>query len=127
MACLPDEAHKQALFEDYVSQGGICKSQNQFNYSSAFFYNRGDLEQSMKFADLFFANVKDVFENRHRDYAQIFFQNLSPIFLGQPSHLERFKQIHEEVVKAGKGQTHFIKLLQDEIDELTLIIQVQSQ
>ena len=41
----------------------------------------------MKYAGLFFEKIDFVKTTYHRDYAEIFFENLSPAFLGEPAHL----------------------------------------
>jgi hypothetical protein len=66
--------------------------------------------------------VENVFSKHHRDYAEAFFECLSPSFLNEPSHMAKFKEILERAKKTDN--THFINLLEEEIEkmeEITLV------
>lgn len=81
--------------------------------------------QSAYFGDKFFEDVEEVFKKHHRDYAQVFFKNLSPVFLGRQSDLDKLLHILERGIKTDN--THFINLLKDEIGLLEEIIQVRVE
>jgi hypothetical protein len=108
MACLPEADSKAELWQKYLTQDAM--SQENFSYSSAFFINSSDKEMCNKYADLFLSNMEEVKKTRHRDFAQIFFNNLSPAFLGKQEHLDSFKAMFDRT-KAKNEDPHFIKLL----------------
>ena len=70
----------------YVSVEDKFK-QRDFMASSSAFYNTGDLMQCMYFANLWFEKIEFVEDNKHRDYFEVFFQQLSPSFLGNQQDL----------------------------------------
>ena len=76
----------------------------------------------IEFGDKFFNEVEKVFANHHRDYADVFFTNLSPSFLGREVYLDRYIALLERALKTDN--THFINLLKEEIEQLEDIIQV---
>ena len=119
LACIPDDDNKASLWKNYIEKTHF--SQEQFNYSSSSFFNSDNHEQALFYADQFFQNIEGVKQKYHRDYGQIFFNNLSPTFLGMPEHLQKFKEIHERVEKAGVD-THFLKLLSNEIEKFEEIL-----
>ena len=119
LACLPDDENKASLWKNYIEKTKF--SQEQFAYSSSSFFNPDNQEQSLHYADLFFQNIEAVKQKYHRDYGQHFFHNLSPTFLGRPEHLQKFREIQERTEKEGTD-THFLKLLSNEIEKLEEIL-----
>ena len=77
----------------------------------------------LKYGQLYFENVEQIKETFHRDRGQIFVLNLSPSFLGIPDHLDQFRQILDRAVLKNKD-SHFIKLLTNEIEKMENIIAV---
>lgn len=65
------------------------------------------------FADKFFEDLEDIFRKYHRDYAEVFFYNLRPTFLQDDKNLDKMIPMLEKAVKTDN--THFIKLLKEEI------------
>lgn len=92
LACLPDPENKATLWDQYIKKKDM--TQEQFSYSSMCFYNKSDKEQCMEFAAKYLESIDMVKTSQHRDYAGIFFRNLSPSFLGKQEHLDKFREIH---------------------------------
>lgn len=84
--------------------------------SLASFYNMDDPKTIEHFDDKFFDRVEHVFATSHRDYAEKFFVNLSPAFLCRTKYKARYEKVLERVKQTDN--THFIHLLQDEIESL---------
>lgn len=123
-ASLPGDEDKQALWAQYVNKEGF--SQQQFEYSASQFYNTSDKEQCMKYAALFFDVIYDVKDKYHRDYGGAFFVNLSPAFLGQQEHLAQFESIQQKVLEQKPDDSHFLKLLSDEIEKMQEIVNIRE-
>lgn len=70
-------------------------------------------------------SVEDVFQRLHRDYADSFFRNLAPTFLGRESDLDKYIKMLETATRTDN--THFINLLKDEIELLEEIIQIKAK
>ncbi len=68
--------------------------------------------------------MENIFTTKDRDYAESFFHNLSPTFLGKEAYLDHFLDILTRATKTEN--THFIKLLKEEIDTLETIINVRA-
>lgn len=87
-----EQAAKERLWALYLKGGDQhFKSQLHFQYSVANFYNLEDEAQCRHFADMFLRDVEKVFSQHHRDYAEAFFECLSPAFLNQPQHLVKLR------------------------------------
>jgi len=78
----------------------------------------------IEFGDKFFEVVEEIFAHHHSDYADVFFTNLSPSFLGREVYLDRFIALLERALK--NDNTHYIRLLKEEIEHLEDIIQVRA-
>lgn len=63
----------------------------------------------------------------HRDYAQVFFRNLSPAFLGQQKHLDQFRSLEAMVRENRPDDTHFLKLLSNEIENMEMTIAIKQK
>ena len=123
-ASLPSDENKQALWLRYVNKEGF--SPQQFGYSSNAFYNKSNTDQCMHFAAKYFEVIQDVKEKQHRDYGQAFFLNLSPSFLGKQEHLEKFQAIYKDVQEKKPDDSHFLKLLSDEIEKMQRIVHIKQ-
>ena len=75
-----EDAAKLAVWESYVKGSFNVKF---LEASSRHFYNYLNVAQCQDFADHFFDSIESVFATHHRDYAQAFFLQLSPTFLGR--------------------------------------------
>jgi recombinational DNA repair ATPase RecF len=73
---------------------------------------------------MYFDSIDFVKTTYHRDYAQIFFTNLSPTFLGKQEHLEKFIEIRNKVLESRPDDAHFLGLLSNEIEKLEEIIMI---
>jgi len=80
----------------------------------------------MKFASMFFDVMYEVKEKHHRDYAGAFFGNLSPAFLGEREHLQRFQEIQKQVMEKRPDDSHFLKLLSNDIEKMEEILKVKE-
>lgn len=80
----------------------------------------------MEYAALYLESIDMVKTSQHRDYAGIFFRNLSPAFLGQQQHLDKFRQIHSEVLVSRPEDSHFLNLLSNEIEKMELIMKIKG-
>jgi len=87
-ACIPDDANKLTLWTKYVNKEDI--NIQKLNYSAGFFYDTSNKEQCMQFASKFFDILYDLKEKQHRDYFRDFCYALSPAFLGEREHLQKF-------------------------------------
>lgn len=124
-ACLPTDENKAELWEAYIKKEKF--SNQQFQYSSASFRNRSNKAQFMKYADLFFEKIDFVKTTYHRDYAEVFFQNLSPAAEGEPAHLAKFVALHKAIAKKRPDDSHFLKLLGNEIQRMEETVKIKNQ
>lgn len=92
-----DPNGKDALWRAYVRNEKHFPSMLHFKASVQNFYNHEDEKQCAHFADKFFDCLKEVFETKHRDYAEAFFINLSPTFLGQDAYRAKLHTLLQEV------------------------------
>lgn len=106
---LPENREK--LWNDYVE--GTRFNIEQMRYTATGFMTWRNEEVTGKYADKFMAVIEQIFAEKHRDYAEVFFVSLSPAFLNRPQDLESFKAIYERAMKTEN--THFQKLLKREI------------
>ena len=96
-----------------------------FKASVQNFYNIEDEKQCAYFGAKFFTSVEEVFATKHRDYAEAFFANLSPTFLGDPTYKPQLEAILE---RAGKtDNTHFRNLLAEELENLEEALAIRGQ
>lgn len=102
-------------------------SQQEFIASSSCFYNHSNTEQCQKYADLFMESIDTIKTSYHRDYAQVFFRNLSPAFLGQQKHLDKFRALEAMVRETRADDTHFLKLLSNEIEDMEMTISIKQK
>ena len=63
----------------------------------------------------------------HRDYFQTFFLQMSPIFLGRGKDLDSLRAIKEKVKKERSDDSHFLKLLTEEIQKFEMVIRIREQ
>ena len=63
----------------------------------------------------------------HRDYAQVFFRELSPAFLGEQKHLDKFRSLEAMVREKRPDDTHFLKLLSNEIENMEMTISIKQK
>mmetsp|Transcript_1239 Transcript_1239/g.1433 ORF Transcript_1239/g.1433 Transcript_1239/m.1433 type:complete len:305 (-) Transcript_1239:3-917(-) len=125
LGCLPDDASKDALWAKFLDPSSF-KSQDMFYYSSFNFLNAKNEEQCFKFADLFFQEVDRIKQETHRDYAQIFFHHLSPLYLGREGDLVKFKALHAKVLAERPDDSHFLNLLSEEIEGLQEVLDMRA-
>jgi len=71
-------------------------TQEQFDWSSSSFLKPDDIEQCEHFANLYFEALEGIKSKFHKDYAAIFFVNLSPSFLGRKEDLEKQRRSNQE-------------------------------
>lgn len=121
VAALHDHENKEKLWNIYVKGE---QTNRQFYHSSKYFYNLDDENQCIAYGDKFFQEVEKIFESKYRDYAATFFHHLAPTFLGREVYLDHYLDI---LTRAAKTEnTHFIKLLKEEIEKLETIIRVRA-
>ena len=65
-------------------------------------------------------------ETQHRDYFQAYFIGLAPRHLKDAEHLEKYKALHDRY-KDNVQKAHMVKLLQEEIAHMELIISIQQK
>jgi len=75
---------------------------------------------------MFMEVIDKVKTSYHRDYAQVFFRNLSPAFLGEQRHLNKFREIEAMVKDQRPDDTHFLKLLNNEIESMEMTINIKK-
>ena len=80
--------------------------------------------QCQYFGNLWFEKIEFVENNKHRDYFDVFFTQLSPAFLGRQQDLDKMKELLEEYQRTEKS--FFCRLLAEEIDKLELIIKLRN-
>lgn len=73
------------------------------------------------------SNIDFVKLTYHRDYAQVFFRNLSPAFLGQQKHLDKFRELQAMVKEKRPDDTHFLNLLSNEIENMEMTITIRNK
>ena len=123
-ACLPEEANKVALWNKYVNKEDI--NIQKLNYSAGYFYNTSNKDQCMTYASKFFDIVYDLKEKQHRDYSRDFCYALSPAFLGEREHLQRFQDIQKQVMEKRPDDTQFLILLSNDIEKMEEILKVKE-
>lgn len=123
-ACLPDEENKLLLWNKYVNKEDL--NNQKLNSSAGYFYNFSDKEQCMKYASKFFDVMYDVKEKQHRDYARDFSYCLSPAFLGEREHLQKFQDIQKQVIEKRPDDTQFLILLSNDIEKMEEILKVKD-
>lgn len=116
-----DPISKKRIWDSYV-KGEL--NQKQFKESSKHFYNIDDEAMCIEYGDKFFEVIEKIFSTQHRDYANTFFHNLSPTFLGRESYLDKYITMLERAIKTDNS--HFINLLKDEIELLEEVIEIRS-
>ncbi|CDW91141.1 aminopeptidase n [Stylonychia lemnae] len=116
-----EDEQKQKVWDKYVS--GEYNIED-FKISSRYFYNLEDDEMCEIYGSKFFKVIEQVFKERDYQYAKIFFQNLSPVFLGREHYLDDLLKILERQVKENNHL--FVKLLKYEIELLEEIIEIRS-
>ena len=122
LAALPDDDNKFKLWERYVLGTGL--NVKGIEASAKYFYNYQNLKQCEIIAEHFYESIESVFAVHHRDYALAFFNHLSPTFLGRGKDLAKLKQIYER--QKDSENSHFIKLLLDEIDLFEMTINIKN-
>lgn len=78
---------KQAIWDSYLVQDQW--KQKDFIASSSCLFNVHQREDCERFAELWFLKVEYVEEHYHRDFFKVWFDNLSPYFLGRQKDLDR--------------------------------------
>jgi len=121
-ACLPSSENKAELWNSYVSKDS---TQEKFSNSSGYFYNTDNHAQCVEYGDKFLNVLEEVKSKYHRDYAKIFFNNLSPSFLGLEEHLPKFQAMLDRAV-AKNTDSLLIKLLSNEVEKLEEIIKIKG-
>jgi hypothetical protein len=118
-----DRKSKDKLWAAYITPNSdYFKSLHHFKASAPSFYNYEDKSMCEHFGNLFFRDLEKVFATQHRDYAEVFFNNLSPAtFL---TDTKPYKEILERV--KASDNTHFINLLEEEIERIEEILLVRS-
>ena len=119
----PNQKNKQKIWDSYVSPDDKFKQQD-FIASTSSFYNYSDKMQSRYFGNLWFEQIEFVENNKHRDYFDVFFTQLSPAFLGSQKDLDRMKGLLQTYQSTEKS--FFCRLLAEEIDKLELIIKLRN-
>eukprot|EP00347_Sterkiella_histriomuscorum_P001356 403372348 len=120
-AVLPYPSNKEKLWNEYVNGNMNMK---ELKLSTKYFYDHDDEAICLQYGNKFFDVIEKIFADRYRDYAEIFFKNLSPSFLGREAYLDNLIKILERATKTDN--THFINLLKEEIELLEEIIEIRS-
>ncbi|MBI4116301.1 aminopeptidase N [Candidatus Pacearchaeota archaeon] len=111
--------NKKRFWGIYVSGEG--KSLDYIREAMKGFYWRIQKEGLEEYMDLFFSDVKTVFEKRDRHYAMAFFENLFPMLYANGKTLK--KAIHF-LENSGDSNKLLKKYLEEHIDGLKRIIRV---
>ena len=120
-AAWSEDAEKEQLWKEYVE--GKKFKQNEFGASASMFYNWRDEKVIRKYAERFFDELENVFENQHRDYAGTFFWRFLPVVMGEKKHVERMEEI---LKRTHEDRTHFRNLLKDGIADIESIIRMRD-
>jgi len=88
------------------------------------FYNLGDVNQCKHFANLWFANLERIESEMHMDYLTVYCKQLSPSFLGEPSHIELLRELLKK--HEGSDKTYLCRLIKEEINSLEEIIELKQ-
>ena len=118
-----NQSSKESIWEQYISGEGF-KNILDFKWSVASFYNIEDEKQCRHFSELFFRDLETVFSKNHRDYAEAFFNSLSPAFICDPTYFDKFEKILARAKKTDN--THFINLLEEELEKMQEIVLVRG-
>ena len=111
-----DNVSKDTIWAKYLKGDEEFKTTLEFRWSVSNFYNHEDEAQCQNFGERFFQDVEEIFNKHHRDYAEAFFVHLSPAFIYNESYFEKFNSIIERAKTTDN--THFIHLLEEEIEKL---------
>ena len=111
--------NKKRFWEIYVSGKG--KSSDYIREAMKGFYWRIQKEELEEYIDLFFSDVKKVFEERDKHYARAFFENLFPLIYANEDALKKAVHCLEN---SGDSNKLLKKYLEEHIDDLERIIRV---
>lgn len=123
-ACLPNNEWKAYLWDNYVNNDEFY--QEEFYYSSLSFYNKADKAQCMRYADRYFEMLNFVNQKYDADYFEIFFTSLSPAFMGEKAHLEKFKDLEEHLEENRPDDIQYFSLLYNEIQKMEEVIKIKE-
>ncbi len=111
--------NKKKFWEIYVSGEG--KSLDYIREAMRGFYWRIQKEELEEYMDLFFTDVKKVFEKRDKHYARAFFENLFPMLYANENALKKAICCLND---SGNLNRLLKKYLEEHIDDLKRIIMV---
>ena len=113
MAAIPHWDHKKKVYQNMLDQNDYTVK--TVEDAGKYIYCSLSFELMAELADIYYAQIHQVFKDKHRDYAEMVFTKLNPSFLGRQKDIDAHNSLLTEV---GDSNNHLKNLILTQIQNI---------